>query len=501
MKRRQFLRTLGGASAALAGLSFDSTIKFGFRTANAAHTGVYPNTLVVVYLRGGNDGINTVIPYDHYNPADDDPDSSYYRTGFRPTIQIARPGDANPIQALDLDVAIPGTHPQSFSAGLGFHPAFAGGLYDLYLSGNLAIMPATHYPGASRSHFSGQQFTESAKADLLTDGVFGRYMVQSGAPTSGLIRGVGLSSSLPHMMRGDQLVSAFSDLRGFELGISNMNNELEVLQRLITVYNQSPDANFSYSNLLHDFGDVTLRDLEIVAELNNGEHPELDPDGYEVANGYGNTTFARQIAQTALLIKAGRGLEVASLSRGGFDWHSNQGGGESTGNQYKSLKDVSDGLKAFFDDLSANNPATGAPYMDQVLVMICSEFGRTSYENGSLGVDHAHATPWMVLGSTAKVKGGVFLGHRNPIDTGDPLYNGGNPNFSAPIDNWADYRPLADINMINARYLNHTVDYRNVYGEIFDNFLIDNSDSGTLNMATLLPDFTYNDGNKIGFLA
>lgn len=495
MKRRQFLRALGGTSAAIAGLSFDSSLKFGFRTANAAHAGVFPNTLVVVYLRGGNDGINTVIPYDHYDPLSDDPDSSYYRTGFRPTIQIARPGDVNPIQALDLDVAIPGDHPQSFSAGMGFHPAFAGGLYDLYLSGNLAIMPATHYAGASRSHFSGQQFTESAKADLITDGVFGRYMVQSGAPTEGIIKGVGLSSSLPHMLRGGQLVSSFSDLRNFELGISNPNNESEVLQRLKTVYDQTPDANFTYSSLLHEFGDVTLRDLKIVAELNNGDHPELDPDGYEVANGYGTSTFARQIAQTALLIKAGRGLEVASLSRGSFDWHSNQGGGEETGNHYKSLKDVSDGIKAFYDDL------TSAGLMDNVLVMICSEFGRTSYENGNFGVDHAHATPWMVLGSTANVNGGVYLGHENPIDSADPLYNGGNPKFSAPIANWADYRPLADANMINARYLNHTVDYRNLYGEIFDNFLFDNyTDPADLDLGVLLPEFSYNNPNKIGFL-
>ncbi len=492
MKRRQFLRALGGTSAAVAGLSFDSSLKFGFRTANAAHTGVFPNTLVVVYLRGGNDGINTVIPYDHYDPLLDDPDSSYYRPGFRPTIQIARPGDINPIQALDLDVSIPGTHPQSFSAGLGFHPAFAGGLYDLYLTGNLAIMPATHYAGASRSHFNGQQYTESAKSDLLTDGVFGRYMVQSGAPTPGIIRGVGLSSSLPHMLRGDQLVSAFSDLRNFELGISNSGNESEVLQRLINVYDQFPHSDFTYSDLLHEFGDVTLRDLEIVAELNNGDHPELDPDGYEVANGYGTTTFSRQIAQTALLIKAGKGLEVASLSRGGFDWHSNQGGGEATGNQYKSLKDVSDGLKAFFDDLSEVNPDTGSPYMEKVLVMICSEFGRTSYENGSLGVDHAHATPWMVLGSTANVSGGMYLGHENTLN--------GNPS-TTPIANWAAYRPLADANMINARYLNHTIDYRNLYGEIFDNFLSANySIPANLNLTTLLPDFTYSDSTKIGFL-
>ena len=358
-------------------------------------------------------------------------------------------------------------------------------------------MPATHYASASRSHFSGQIFTESAQADLFTDGVFNRYLVDSGVPSSGLIRAAGISSTLPHMLRGDELVSAFSDLRGFELGISSLANEDEVLSRLVDAYGQAPDANRNYSTLLHDFGGVTLNDLDIVAELNDGSHPELDPDGiggtsYQSLNGYGTSTFARQIAQTGLLIKAGRGLEVASLSRGGFDWHSNQGGGENTGNQYKSLKDVSDGLKSFYDGLSAINPDTGAPYMDNVLVMICSEFGRTSYENGSLGVDHAHATPWIVMGSTANVNGGVYLGHENTLN-GDP--------GSTPITNWAAYQPLADANMINARYLNHTIDYRNLYGEIFDNFLIDNYGGGSPNMATLLPGFAYSDATMIGFLS
>lgn len=482
MKRRQFIRALGAATATAAGLTLDSSLKFEFRTANAAHTSVNPKTLVAIFLRGGNDGINTVIPYGTGDIAG----SGYYRTGFRDTIQIAAPDPFNPEAALDLDITVPGATVDSNPAGMGFHPAFAGGLYDLYTTGSLAIMPATHYSNASRSHFTGQIQIESAKADLLTNGVFNKYLVDSGAPSPGIIRGVGLSSTLPHMLRGDQLVSAFSDLRGFELGIFNPDNESEVLAQLIEVYNENPDPNRTYSTLLHEFGGVTLRDLEIVAELNNGDHPELDPDGYHVANGYGTSTFARQIAQTALLIKAGRGLEVASLSRGGFDWHSNQGGGEATGNHYKSLKDVSDGIKAFYDDL------TTAGLMDNVLVMICSEFGRTSYENGSFGVDHAHATPWMVLGSTANVNGGVYLGHENTLN--------GNPG-ATPITNWADTLPLADANMINARYLNHTIDYRNLYGEVFEKFLSDNyPGTDTPDFATLLPDYVYGAGPRINFL-
>ena len=518
MKRRQFLRALGAASATVAGFSLDSSLKFGFRTANAHTLGLSnfgQKTIVVVYLRGGNDGINTVIPHGY------DDTTGYYRPDFRPNIAIPKPGTVNSegVNIGALDLGGDGT-----AAGLGLHPAMQG-MWELYQTGNLAIMPATHYASASRSHFSGQQYTESAIANLDADGWLNRYLVNAGLSSFNKIRGVGLESSLPHMLRGTELVSAFSDLRNFELGISSSTNEDEVIDRLTEVYMQDPDANRRYSNLLHDFGEVTLKDIDIIKDLNSGVHPELDPDGYDpgdgsgsqtyqMRNGYGTSTFARQIAQTGLLIKAGRGLEVASISRGGFDWHSNQGGGEATGNQYKSLKDISDGVKAFYDDLSEVNPLTGSPYMDNVLLMICSEFGRTSYENASLGVDHAHATSWFAIGAAADglgngtVNGGVYLGHENSnYAAGTPengVEFGGSPMADDPakaITNWIDYDPLSDEHMLNKRYLDHTIDYRNLYGEILDRVLSQNYTGGaTPDMTTLLPDFTYTELNKIGFL-
>lgn len=493
MKRRQFLHTLGRTSLAIAGLSLDNSLKLGFSSATAHAPSFGKKTLVFVYLRGGNDGVNTVIPHGYSDTQG--AETGYYRPGFRPTISIAKS------EVLDLfthsNVSSP-TYQQPAAQGLGFHPAMTG-MHQLYENGNLAIMPATHYPNGTRSHFDGQQYIESAKADLVTDGWMNRYLADVGSISTNSIRGVAFSHKLPHMLRGQELVSVFSDLRNFKLDISNSNNESEVLSRLISVYNQNPDLARQYSSLLHDFGNVTIRDLDIVKELGNAPHSELDPETYGAGSNYGDSTFGRQIKQTALLIKSGYGLQVASLDIDSFDLHNNQGGSSTNGYHAALLADLSDGLKAFFDDLNTINPETGAPYMDDVLVMVGSEFGRTSYENGSFGTDHGYATSWFAMGTDASVNGGVYLGHRNPLDPADPDYNNGSPS-TTPITDWIGYDPLADANMIEARFLNHTIDYRNLYGEVLNNFLSANYSGNMPNLAAILPDFSYSELSKIGFL-
>ena len=487
MKRRQFLKQLGGASAAVAALALDNPLKPAFRIAHADHaTFANRKTLVCVYLRGGIDGINTVVP--HGYPAG----TGYYDPGFRPTIAVPKPNLVNPEAALDLGTGAP-SDPAN---GLGLHPAMAT-MHQMYLNGNLAVMPAVHYANASRSHFSGQQYTESAKIDLETSGWLQRYLADSVAGAApGAMRGAGISSGLPQSLRGQsEIVSTFSDLRNFELGIADGADEAEILAGLVSVYNQTADPQRLYASIMHDFGRVTINDLDIVQELNNAHSPGLDPDTYTTSSttsDYSNSTFARQLKQTALLIKAEVGLEVACLSRGGFDTHSNQGilGGSHAG----SIADVSNNVGAFFDDLNADG------MMDNVLLMLMSEFGRTAYENGSRGTDHAHATSYFVAGSSNTINGGVYLGHENLGGAG------GNPDFSAPITDWINYDPIADANMVNGRYMNHTIDYQNVFGEILSGFLDANyfgnaQDGGNTTLPTLLPEFNYSDQNKPGFLA
>lgn len=484
MKRRQFIKNMAGAAGAAAGFSMNYPFQPLFKLARAHTPSFGQKTVVAIYLRGGNDGINTVVP--HGYPAG----TGYYDPGFRPTIAIPKPNGGDPTACLDI------------GGGLGLHPGMSG-MHQMFLDGHLAIMPAVHYPSASRSHFSGQQYTESAAANLTSEGLFNRVLQDTGTlPTPGNVRAMGVGSDLPHILRGNEIVSVFNNLTSFELGITG-DDEAEVLNRLTSIYNQSADPAYVYSGMLHDFGRVTINDLAIIKDLNDNPHtPDLDPDSYVSAGSvpYTTSTFNRQMSQTALLIKAGVGLEAASLSRGGFDDHSNQAPTILSGPHFNALDDVSNGLAAFFSDLDTNNADTGAPYMDDVIVVILSEFGRTSFENGSFGTDHAHATSWFVAGTQNTINGGVYLGRQNS-QYGNPggVSSGGIPN-GADITDWIAYDPLNVDNMINGRYLNHTIDYQNVFGEIIDNFLIDNYGGGSPSMGYLLPQFTYSDVDKVGFL-
>jgi uncharacterized protein (DUF1501 family) len=134
--------------------------------------------------------------------------------------------------------------------------------------------------------------------------------------------------------------------------------------------------------------------------------------------------------------------------------------------------------------------------MNDVIVVLMSEFGRTSYENGSFGTDHAHATCYFVAGTTSTINGGVYLGHQNLSGV-----TGSVPDINNPITDWIAYDPLNDANMLNnGRYLNHTIDYQNVFGEILSGFLGANYGGGSPNMGTLLPNYSFSDLAKVGFL-
>lgn len=414
MNRRDFLCYLASAGASTAAFLYANPLRprLGFAQIGTG------KTLVVVFQRGGCDGLNTVIPYG---------DGEYYN--LRPTLAIAAPNAGNPASALDLD------------GFFGLHPSLAG-LRQIYSAGQLAVLPAVHYPNGSQSHFDGQQYIESAASRDDIDGWLNRHLVTLPVPAA--LRAAAFGSSLPQSLRGQVIVSAFDDVAAFTLSLPAAE-EQALLADLGQVYSQNPTDARAYRSLVLENGRALVNDLAVVSGVNTST--------YQPENGavYPSSTFGRQLKQIAQLIKEGIGLEVATISIGGWDTHSNQGG--SSGSQASRHADFANGIAAFHTDLATDT--------SDVVLMTMTEFGRTSAENGSLGTDHGKASAWFVAGKN--VQGGIY----------------------------GTWPGLAPANLVNGRYLAHSIDYRDVMGEVLANHL------GNTNLATLLPGYS---AQPVGFL-
>lgn len=405
MKRRDFLKYMLATTASGSLLTQSSS----------ALAAPAPKTLVVIFQRGGCDGLNVIVPHG---------EDEYYN--LRPTIAIPRPGSTN--GALDMD------------GFFGLHPAMSS-LHSLYQAGNVAAFPAVHYANASRSHFDSQQFIESAEVNKDANGWLNRHLSSSANSTG--MRGVSFGSSLSHALNGPVSVSAFSDLRNFDLDMES-GAEQRLVNRLSGIYNQNTAMNRTYDNLLRSSGRTLFNDLGVVNSI--------DVDNYQPANGvsYPSNGYGRQLAQTAQLIKAGAGLELATVTSGGWDTHQNQGG--ATGGMADRLRNFSNGIAAFYQDLGNQ--------MDDVMILTMTEFGRSAKENGSRGTDHGHASSWFALGGG--VRGGIY----------------------------GTWPGLAQEQRERGRYLAQATDFRDIYSEIMGQHL------GNRN-ASVVPNYS---ANPIGFL-
>ncbi len=410
MNRRNFLKSLTTSTiagmAALSGNPLSPRIKL----AHAAEG----KTLVILFQRGGCDGLNTVVPYG---------DADYY--SLRPTIAIAAPDSNNPESALNLD------------GFFGLHPGLAP-LKPFYDANRLAVFPTVHYPNANRSHFTSQHYIESAYRSTNLDGWINRYLQTT--PGGGDIRAISFGSKISQALRGEFTVSSVNDINIFNLGISEDESN-RLLGNLSTVYDQLSSDPRAFRDLIHRFGTRLLDDISALRAI--------DASNYQPENGanYPNDTTSRQLKQVAQLIKSGIGLEAATVSITGWDTHSDQGGGNPSGRHYKALQRFAGGISAFVTDMGEA--------MQDVILLTCTEFGRTSAENGSLGTDHGHASTWFAIGG--EIQGGVY----------------------------GSWPGLAADQLHKGRYLAMTVDYRNIFGDILTRHMNAND------LDLILPDHTY----------
>lgn len=335
--RRDFFKTAG-----LVGVPLLAP-RFAFAADGAA--GGATDTLVVVFQRGGMDGLQAVVPHG---------DTDYYR--LRPAIAIPRPGSAN--GAIDLD----GFH--------GLHPA-ASALKPLYDAGRLAVVHAAGLKTASRSHFDCQDMYERGTTDTLSvfDGWLNRYL-QSNAGGDATFEALGVGRAVQGSLRGGAPVIGLSSIANFRLSTGS-GRDAALTDTLALLY----DAPSLLSRTARSALDAL------------GEMAAANPAQYAPANGatYPNTAFGNQMKEVAQMIKAGVGLRVAAVDIGGWDHHEN-----INNNIAPLLDELADTLAAFDTDLGTT--------MSGVTVVTMTEFGRRAYQNGSNGTDHGSATAMFVLG-------------------------------------------------------------------------------------------------------
>ncbi|HUQ94046.1 MAG TPA: DUF1501 domain-containing protein [Bryobacteraceae bacterium] len=333
---------------------------FLHRTALAAGTAQgKKKVLVAIFLRGGADGLNIVVPYG---------DKDYAPS--RPSIGIPAPVKDKP-SALDLD------------GFFGLHPLLQP-LLPIYKKGHLGVVHATGSPDASRSHFEAQDFMESAAPGnkSVTDGWLNRYLSSNPDPKATPFRAISINSTLPRALTGRATALAINDLADVE---------------------RASAFEAAFGSLYHQESDTmisgTARDMfgaiRALKALNLEKGAPGGPGGYARFGEFG--TALRQIAQ---LIKANVGLEIAYLDIPAWDTHNNQGGLEGGGSLSQPLRQLGGNLASFYRDLGDR--------MEDVVVLTMSEFGRTVRENGSSGTDHGHGNAMFVIGGA--VQGGKVHG-------------------------------------------------------------------------------------------
>ncbi len=357
-----------GLLAVSAGMIMPSIFARAVRAAsNAAHEGVtwaqaaQNRTLIVVQMAGGNDGLNTIVPY---------ADSAYYQA--RPTLAVAQ------TDVLQLDER------------LGLHPALKS-LLPLWQQGKVAVVEGVGYPNPNLSHFAAMDIWQTLDLNGQgTQGWLGKFVAgmvdKDGHPFQSLAVGTALPTALNALNADVPVVNntASYRLQADPAGSSTTAANARI-QTLLKLYNTYP-RSAPYAALL----DATAQ-----SAVEGAKSLDSAISQYKAAVQYPNTNFAKGLQVLAEVIVQGLGLRVGYVTLGGFDTH-----GVQQNTHAQLLQQLAEGLAAFYTDLEAHQSA------ENVVVMTWSEFGRRVEENASQGTDHGTAAPLFVLGSA--VQGGVY---------------------------------------------------------------------------------------------
>jgi len=352
--RRAFLAraaaTAGVATAARSGV-LDLSVLAGGAPTRATPTPRLPGRLVVVFLRGGQDALSTVVPYTR---------SSYYDA--RPTIAV--PADV----VLDLD------------GEWGLHPALPQ-LHDLYGAGRLAVVVCTGNPAQDESHFGAQDLMEYGEttAGSASRGWLARALDATARPSDSVFRAVTVGHRVDRSLRGTPAVG-LSSIEGFGLAKpGRVGRRPEQMLR----------AGYRGASPVETTG---IRTLDAIRRL-GGVRGTRDPD-----------RRGQHFTDAATLLAGDLGVDVVTVNIYGWDTHTEMGT-HAAGRMRGLLAGLDAHLGAFQAELDRRG-------LTDVTTVVMTEFGRRFDENGSGGTDHGNGMHMLVLGG--QVRGGQVLGRWGP---------------------------------------------------------------------------------------
>jgi uncharacterized protein (DUF1501 family) len=450
--RRSFLGTGVRASMLAAVASLVNIPGFMKRALAEGTIGVNGKKVFFIFMRGGNDSINSVIPIE--DPA--------YATS-RPLIGI--PKDPAVVYSDVTNAADnPGAgYPYAIRLGNGFaalHPGLSD-LAPVFNAGQLGVIHRVAYPRQSRSHFDSERYWENGVPgnNKLKEGILYRTMVESGliGDPNHTITGVSVQSNMPLILRGELPMTNLSDPNRYDLlGVYSAarTKHLDAIAQACA----EPHPDKFNRDLVYSMGTQFLESLELFKTINFANNEFYDADGTthlfpinaasdQKGLGSGAYGFFNNL-KIAAQILAGTNAIVAGTQIGGFDTHTSQvtSGSSHLGAHANLMRRIGwafYALRKFFMD---------AGIWNDVVVVTLSEFGRTTIENESMGTDHAEAAAMFVGGGS--VNGRIYQCHPNdaiPWVTGPANQAGG-------ID--------GSMFGVSDRYLKRSIDFRSVLGEI-----------------------------------
>lgn len=343
MDRRKFLKQSSLASS----LFFVPSFVKAFEEVASASLGY--KRLVIIQLSGGNDGLNTVIPFRN---------DLYYKE--RPTLGIPK----NDIIKLNDE--------------LGLHSSLTP-LKRLYDNGNLTIINNVGYPNPVRSHFRSMDIWQTATdSDTFSQtGWLGRYLDNYGKQPYSAIE---IDDSLSLVLKGENLN-----------GIATQNPS--------TLYNLSRDPYFKSLNKHQNDAHLSEHNLgylykTMIAAQSSAKYIYETSKMVSAKKEYPNNKFGNQLKTTAQFINSGLQTKVFYSSLGGFDTHVNQ-----LATQKRLLKVYAESMETFVEDLKANGT------FKDTLILTFSEFGRRVKQNANVGTDHGTANNVFIIGEQLKKQG------------------------------------------------------------------------------------------------